>query len=289
MNYSDKNFPFSHSDPLNESPWSFSRPWYLNPEDLEIVDNINLQLTKQREVDSQNRAHANTHPTYSSRSKRLIHKTQHQLTQNRPTALIDTETTNDDCYTRDIYDIFVEDLHSKSKILRLTSSTITVRSLLDKISDVYYIPPKELRVTLGGREISNFMSMTLKEIGVTNNDTIRLKLRLRGGHPQQEGIPSSTSKFLTNSPERLNLNSSLIEDSKHSLDKTNDLLEPHLNFGPMVPSKHNKTKFWRKSTSFDPPLSTAATPFIRPCWRKNSDSLYFYNQIDKYPRSIAPV
>ena len=84
-------------------------------------------------------------------------------------------------YPRDLLDIFIEDLHFKSQILRFSSSSVTIAELISLISEIYSIPPEELRLILRDKEISNFISMIFNEIGLSHKDTVRLKLRLKGG------------------------------------------------------------------------------------------------------------
>lgn len=94
-------------------------------------------------------------------------------------------------YPRDLLDIFIEDLHSKSQILRFSSSPVTIAELISLISEIYSIPPEELRLILRDKEISNFLSMTFNEIGLSHKDTVRLKLRLKGGRVNYQEPNSS--------------------------------------------------------------------------------------------------
>jgi len=100
-------------------------------------------------------------------------------------------------YPRDPYDIQIEDLHSKTQILRLVSSSTTIKSLINKVSDILCLPPHEIRLNFRGQELSNFISMTIKEVGILEMDTLRLRLRLKGGG-------HSFTKSLTNLQEEPN-------------------------------------------------------------------------------------
>jgi len=164
-------------------------------------------------------------------------------------------------YPRDLMEIFIEDLHSKTQILRLTSNKTTIRSLIHKISDVYSISPKELRLTLGSKELANFTSMTLEDVGVKHFDTIRLKLRLKGGGQLLERAP----QFISNSSmEGLNCNSVPQERilSNHNSESHEKSSISNIKLQEEFISTNN-SEFLKESqnSNCDPQLNSSRNPF----------------------------
>ena len=181
----------------------FGREWFLDQEVVEIVDEINLQNHLEwefriREPPNalQRQALPNTrhfHPLINGRNPQ-VSPIVHLVPDLSDPPHIEVK--------RHLMDVFVEDLYAKSQVLRLQSSDITIQRLIYVISELYCIPPDELRLSLGAREISNFLTMTVKEAGISHNDTIRLKLRLNGGTISSSGSNncfSSQSKFRSKS------------------------------------------------------------------------------------------
>ena len=176
MNFSQMNNPNLGDDSLSSHTSSVlyeEGDWFLEPRTLEIVDNINLENRRLWDTDGL----SNLGRSQTARLRPNKYREKSALTRHFP----EIDCIDDIEFPRDIYDIQVEDLHSKTQIFRLISSSSSVQSLIDKISDCYRIPPHELRLTLRGQELSNFVSMTIKEAGISHKDTIRTKLRLKGG------------------------------------------------------------------------------------------------------------
>jgi len=125
MNY-QINSLVSSSESGSVHSWDSNREWFLNKEEVEIVDWINLQLQQERENTHQVNqdifppTHRN-HPRYGER-----------FTNFNWCTVLATEKE----YPRDLMDIFVEDLYSNSQLLRLTSSKMTVKALLRMISEI---------------------------------------------------------------------------------------------------------------------------------------------------------
>ena len=91
-------------------------------------------------------------------------------------------------YLTNNFNILIEDISSKTKVLQINNHEWTVEKLLHSISLSIGIPLVNLRYVYKNRELSPYSQQPLRNLAMRDGDIIRLKLRILGGSNNSQHI-----------------------------------------------------------------------------------------------------
>ena len=77
--------------------------------------------------------------------------------------------------------IFIKDVDGTSKIVQLDIQKLGTTQLIEIIEKVTRVPKSQLRCTFQNKELNVLNQGTLENLGIRNNSTIEIKLRIAGG------------------------------------------------------------------------------------------------------------